>query len=96
MEIRLEPTPSSCIETVAKKEYERVLSILLGAREEDPLLAEELELLRLFLETADFGSLRSRSDEFLLAGRRVEFKVRPTEGSPGYEFEMKEVRDPAR
>ena len=88
MEIRLEPTPSSCIETVAKKEYERVLSLLLKAREEDPELAEELELLRLFLESADFGELRSRSDEFLLIGRKVEFKLRSAGGAPGYEIEM--------
>ena len=71
MEVELEPTPSACIETVAKKEYERILSLLLKAREEDPRLAEELELLRSFLESADFGDLRSRSDEFLLVGRQV-------------------------
>jgi hypothetical protein len=88
MEIRLEPTLAGCIETVAKKEYERVLGLLLKALDEDPDLAEELELLRLFLESADFGELRSRSDVFLLAGRRVEFKLRPTGGAPGYEIEM--------
>ena len=88
MEIKLEPTPSACIETVAKKEYERVLSRLLKAREEDPQLAEELELLRLFLESADFGELRSRSDEFLLAGRRVEFRLRSKGGTTGYEIEI--------
>jgi hypothetical protein len=90
-EIRLEPTLSGCIETVAKREYERILSVLLKARDEDPRLAEELELLRLFLESADFGELRSRSDEFLLAGGRVEFRLRSTKEMPGYEIEMNPV-----
>ena len=89
MEIMLEPTTDACIETITKKEYEKVLSALLKAPDEDPELAEELELLRIFLETADFGELRSRSDEFLLAGRRVEFSLRSKEDAPGYALEMK-------
>lgn len=88
MEIRLEPTPSACIETVSKREYERVLSTLLKARDEDPQSAEQMELLRLFLESADFGELRSRTDEFLLAGRRVECRLRSASQTPGYEIEI--------
>ncbi len=92
MEIRLEPTTDACIETVTKKEYEKVLSSLLKAPDEDPELAEKLELLRVFLETADFGELRSRSDEFLLAGRRVEFRLKSRGEEPGYELEMKPLK----
>jgi hypothetical protein len=88
MEIKLEPSLSSCIETVAKKEYERVLSLLLKADQEDAQLAEELELLRVFLESADFGRLRSRCDEFLLVGRRVECRLRTISSAPGYEIEI--------
>jgi len=44
MEIKLEPSLSSCIETVAKREYERVLSLLLRGKHEDRQLGEELEL----------------------------------------------------
>jgi hypothetical protein len=44
MEIRLEPDLSHCIETVAKREYERVLSLLLKGCNEDKPLEDELEL----------------------------------------------------
>lgn len=91
MEITLEPNRSHCIETVAKGEYERVLSLLLRGNEEDSRLAEELELLRIFLESADFGRLRSRCDEFLLADRRVVVTVRSVDQPPGYEVEIREI-----
>jgi len=88
MEIRLEPSLSHCIETVAKREYERVLSILLKGDREDRQLEEELELLRLFLESADFGQLRGLSEDALLAGRRVEFILKSIDSLPGYEVEI--------
>jgi hypothetical protein len=88
MGIRLEPDLSHCVETVAKKEYERVLSILLRGNYEDKRLEDELELLRLFLESADFGSLRSRCEEFLLQGGQVTVKLRSTNGMPEYEIEV--------
>lgn len=91
MELKLEPNPLHCIETVANREYERVLSLLLRGKEEDSRLAEELELLRIFLESADFGPLRSRCDEFLLADRRVVVTIRSADQSPGYEVEIQEV-----
>ena len=85
MEIKLEPSLSNCIETVAKREYERVLSILLKGDQEDRQLEEELELLRLFLESADFSQLRSLSEDLLLDGRCVEFILKSTDSPPGYE-----------
>lgn len=88
MEIKLEPNLSHCIETVAKREYERVLSLLLRANEEDSELAEALELLRLFLESADFGRLRSLSEDLFLDGKRVEFLLRSSECAAGYEVEL--------
>ncbi len=87
MEVRLEPNLSHCIETVAKREYEKVLSLILGGKQEENLL-DELELLRLFLESADFGQLRSRCDESLLAGNRIEVVLRSTQGVPPYEIEI--------
>jgi hypothetical protein len=54
-------------------------------------LEEELELLRLFLESADFGQLRSLSEEILLSGKRVEFRLRSTGGVPEYEVEINRV-----
>jgi hypothetical protein len=89
MEVTLEPSFSSCIETVAKAQYERVLSVLLKGKKEDEGLEQELELLRVFLESADFRQLRSFSEPALLEGGRVFFILRPTNGAPGYEIEMK-------
>lgn len=88
MEIRLEPDLSHCVETRAKERYEKVLSALLKASEEDAGLADELELLRLFLESADFGRLRNWCDEFFLAGRPVECILRSAHDPPGYEIEI--------
>ncbi len=87
MEITLEPDLSHCIETVAKREYERVLSALLKTNDENQPLEDELELLRLFLESADFGALRGRCDDLLLAGKSVKVRLRSTEGLPEYEIE---------
>jgi hypothetical protein len=44
---------------LSKKEYERTLNLLLKERGIDEGLGERLEVLRLFLESADFGHLRS-------------------------------------
>jgi hypothetical protein len=90
MEIKLEPSLSSCIETVAKKEYERVLHLLLGGKQEDTQLEDRLELLRLFLESADFSRLRSLSEEPLIEGKRVEFILKSPKSGPDYEIEMNE------
>jgi hypothetical protein len=91
MEIKLEPSLTHCIETTAKREYERVLGQLLKGKEEDSQLAEELELLRIFLESADFGQLRSRCDDSLTAGRKVEARLRSSNSAPGYEIEIVEI-----
>lgn len=59
MEFKLEPSLSHCIEAVAKREYEQVLSLLLRGKQEDAQLAEELELLRMFwnrLTLANYGA----------------------------------------
>jgi hypothetical protein len=86
MEIKLEPSLDHCIETVAKNEYERVLAILLKGCE-DRQLEDQLELLRLFLESADFGSLRSRCEDLLIAGKRVTVTLRSTEQDPACDIE---------
>ncbi len=91
MEVTLEPSLSHCIETVAKTRYENVLSLLLGGKQEDSLL-DELELLRLFLESADLRHLRSRCEESLLAGKRVEVILKSTQEAIPYEVEIKEAQ----
>jgi hypothetical protein len=78
--IELEPTLSSCIETLAKREYEKVLGTLLRTGIEDENLSEKLEVLRLFLESADFGDLRSQYEKYLEEGKKVRFRIYSKKG----------------
>ena len=91
MEIKLEPSISHCIETVAKREYEKTLKLLLSEEQEDMQLEQKLELLRLFLESADFRQLRSRSNKPLAEGKRVTFTIRPIDGTVEYEMKTGET-----
>jgi len=61
LKVELIPDLSHCIETVAKREHTAVSKQLLtyGRRNKD--LEEKLEILRLFLETANFKKLRAES-----------------------------------
>jgi hypothetical protein len=90
MILTLEPDTAHCVETIAKKEYERVLSLLMKSNQADSQLDDRLELLRFFLESADFGNLRSRCDEFLIAGRRVVVRLKSISEIPAYEIEISE------
>jgi len=85
--IELVPTLERCIETTAKREFARVSGEYLerGGRDRD--LAEKTELLRMFLESADFRELRRQSEAYLLDGRAVRFVV--STGTGGLEYEMK-------
>jgi hypothetical protein len=82
---------ASCIETIAKREYKRVLGILLKGDQEEGPLEEELELLKLFQESADFGQLRSLFEKILLNVGRVEVVVKSTNSLPEYEIEINQV-----
>ena len=73
------------METKAKREYNQILSELLKQGEKGEL-AEKLETLRLFLESADFNKLRSESEKHLLEGKRVKFIVYLVEGKLNYEM----------
>ena len=84
--IELKPSLSSCIETLSKKEYERTLNLLLKDGGMDGELAERLEVLRLFLESTDFGHLRSQYEGYLSEGRKVTFLVYPEEGKVSYKL----------
>jgi len=55
-----------------------------GRRDEE--LEETIELLKAFLETADFKTLRAQSEKHLLEGRKVSFLIRWKEGNPVYEM----------
>jgi hypothetical protein len=78
--IELEPSLSSCVETLAKREYEKALSTILKAGTENEELSERLEVLRLFLESTDFGALRSRYEKYLEEGKKVRFRIYSAKG----------------
>jgi len=88
--IELVPDLTHCIETKAKKEYDAaVQKVLAGAPEsESNELEEKLETLRLFLETADFKTLRAESEKHLTAGKKVSFLVYLDNGAPGYDMKV--------
>jgi hypothetical protein len=87
LRVQLQPDLSRCIEAVARAEYERGLRRLL-AGEGDERLAERTDLLRLFLESADFSDLRRESERYLLEGKKVAFIVYLDEGVARYELQV--------
>jgi len=64
-----------CIETAAKKRYEKLVSELL--KSENPEKEKELELLVEFLKNADFKVLRSRGFD---GSRRISVRIRKVDG----------------
>jgi hypothetical protein len=88
LKIELIPDLTHCIETVAKKEHANILSRLLAPGGKDNKLYEKLEILRLFLETADFEKLRSESEKQIVEGRSVRFVVYLEKGIPKYKVHI--------
>jgi len=86
--IELIPDLDHCIETVAKREHAEVLKQLLTKKRRNKGLEEKLEILRLFLETADFTKLRAESEKQLVEGKAVRFRVFLENGKPGYEMDI--------
>jgi len=87
LKIELVTGLNNCIETVAKREHAAVLRQLLRPGKGNKQLEEKLEILRLFLETADFTKLRSESERQLMAGRAVRFVVYLENGVPKHEMQ---------
>ena len=77
------------METKAKRQYNQVLGELLKQGGEGEL-AEKLETLRLFLESADFNKLRSESERHLVEGEKVKFILHLEKGEPKYEMKIME------
>ena len=86
--IELTPDLSSCIETVARREYNDVTRTLLTATPRDGTIEEKAEVLRLFLETADFRKLRAESEKYLLNGEKVKFVVSLEDDQLRYEMQV--------
>ena len=86
LKVELVPDLEHCIETVAKREHAAVLQQLLIPGQRNKELADKLEILRCFLETADFKKLRAESEQQLIEGRAVRFVVYLKNGIPEYEM----------
>jgi hypothetical protein len=88
LKIELVPDLSHCVETVAKREFTDAMSKLLSEAEADEALQERAELLRQFLETADFKRLRRESEEQLVEGKKVTFVVYLEQGAPTHDMHV--------
>ena len=73
--IELFPTLEHCIESTAKLEFNRLAGQYLDLGAEDSSLEARMELLRDFLETADFPTLRQESNFYLIVGEKVRFII---------------------
>jgi len=78
--IELIPDLSHCVQTRAKQEYAATMSKIMSG-DESPGLEPRLELLKAFLEEADFSQLRQESEAHLTQGRKVKFVL---SGSAGH------------
>ena len=88
LKIELIPELDHCIEMVARREHTAILKQLLTSGQRNEELEEKLEILRLFLETADFKQLRLKSERQLAKGKRAQFVVYLEEGIPKYEMHV--------
>ena len=88
--VELAPTLKCCIETTAQREYWKRVEEYLKTGDEEEGLEERIELLRCFLETANFSELRNQSEKHLIAGKRVTFHLSSTKGKPTYEMIVQE------
>jgi len=86
--IELIPTASHCIETTAKREYWKSVDEYLKKANEDKRLEERIELLKAFLEMADFSMLRRQSEKHIIDGNQVTFKLSMKYGKPWHEMTM--------
>jgi hypothetical protein len=84
--IELIPTLTHCVQTTAKQEFSRGLDEYLRKEEEDAALGERIELLRMFLESADFRELRRESEKHLMKGRTVRFILSLEDGVPRHQM----------
>jgi hypothetical protein len=82
--MELVPDLSHCIETVARREHENLARSYLQTVKGDNELGEKIELLRSFLESADFRKLRQQSEEYLLKGQKIKFILYREHGKVKY------------
>ena len=87
--IELKPELDACVETQARRMYNQIAGELLTQGKEGKL-AEKLETLRLFLESADFNKLRRESEKHLIEGKKVKFILHLKAGKPEHAMRITE------
>lgn len=90
--IELVPTLGLCIEGTARQEYSNSADEYMQRGQKDRKLEEKIELLRMFLETADFCRLRAESERLLVEGRSVRFILTGAKGKPEYEMKCEVMK----
>ncbi|MFC1937238.1 hypothetical protein ACFLWY_01610 [Chloroflexota bacterium] len=85
--IEIEPELFACIEVKTKRRYQRLLSQVLSKGESGEL-GTKLEILGLFIESADFGRLRGEYEKHLVAGKRVKFSLYLDRGQAAYDIQI--------
>jgi len=65
---------------MARRRFHRLTESILRGEKTDDTTLDEIELLRRFLETADFARLRAESEKEIHSGRSVTFQVFQTRG----------------
>ncbi len=88
LKIELVPNLDHCIETVARRKCDELARILLESQTCNSEVTEQLELLRLFLETADFKKIRAESEKYLISGHNVQFIVYFDKNALQYKMHM--------
>ena len=88
VEIELTPTLDRCIETTARQEFARNAADYMQSSKRDVCLEERIELLRLFLESADFRDLRRQSEAHLAQGKTVRFILSMHDGKADYSMRL--------
>ena len=73
--IELFPDRTHCIETIARKEYQNLVKACLHDEEGDSESWQKVNLLRIFLESADFKNLRRESEVYLTKDQKVKFEL---------------------
>jgi hypothetical protein len=88
--IDLFPSLSHCIEATAKDKFWDSANQYMEGGRKDKKLEEKIELLKAFLESADFKKLRGDSERHLLQGKKIRFVIAWKEGRPSYEMVVTE------
>jgi len=84
--IELFPSLSRCIESTAREKFWNWVTQYMEGGLNDRKLENKVELLKAFLESADFKKLRSESEKYLVEGKQVKFVIFWQGNKPSYEM----------